>query len=129
MIARWQFDPSRDAIGDARRLADAIVADQPEDVRGTVALLVSELCTNAVVHAATSFELVIERSEAGIRVQVTDGGGGSPTARLAGAEDRHGRGLHIVEELSDDWGATVLPGRGKAVWAHLALGGERVGAS
>jgi anti-sigma regulatory factor (Ser/Thr protein kinase) len=129
VITRWQFDADRDVIGDARRMADAVVADQSEDVRGAVALLVSELCTNAVVHAGTSFELMIERSRDGVRVQVTDGAGGTPRPRDAGDDELHGRGLRIVEELSDDWGSTVLPGRGTAVWAWLAFRSEPVGAA
>jgi len=125
VIARWAYDASLNSVGDARRFAAAMVTDQPDEVRESVALVVSELCTNALVHATTGFELTVERTDRWVRVAVTDAGEGTPSVRSPGTQEPHGRGLRIVESLSDDWGIDVAPGQGKTVWARLRMTGDR----
>lgn len=45
---------------------------------------------------------------------------GMPVARRAGPDDETGRGLEIIESLSEEWGWEAVPGRrGKCVWALL----------
>jgi len=86
-----------------------------------VALLVSELATNSVRHAAAGFTLAIDRTPDRIRVAVSDTGAGRPEKRSPDPVEPSGRGLLIVEALSDDWGTTPAPdGAGKTVWFEIA---------
>lgn len=105
-------------MGAARRFASAELADLGSRVE-TVVLLVSELATNAVRHAASAFVLSIERSDGAVRVEVADEGDGSPTEQPHDIEAPSGRGLQIVDALADEWGVTQRPG-GKAVWFTIA---------
>ncbi|MGW2997257.1 ATP-binding protein, partial [Streptomyces sp. NPDC001193] len=81
-------------------------------------LLVSELLTNASLHAGGCIELVVCAGEV-LRVEVFDGSttpprrDPSPQRGLPG-----GHGLYIVQRLSDRWGAQVHE-HGKAVWAEI----------
>ena len=121
MIARWTFDSAGSSIGDARRFAAAMAADLPAELQQSVALMVSELSTNALVHASSGFEMTIERSSEVLRVTVTDSGEGTPALQSPTASEPHGRGLRIVEVLSDDWGIAYAPERGKTVWFRMDL--------
>jgi hypothetical protein len=99
------------ASEDAQRLLD--------DVR----TVVSELATNAVLHARTAFTVSFTLGEAGVRVAVSDGSPAQP--RLTRLRDRQastGRGLHMVADLSAAWGIDPdADGAGKTVWCELAL--------
>jgi hypothetical protein len=86
--------------------------------------MVSELATNALVHATSGFEVRIERDATTVRTTVTDNGEGSPSLSFPQDTDPHGRGLRVVQELSDDWGTTVDPDTaGKSVWFNLDVSG------
>lgn len=88
-----------------------------------VSLVVSELATNAVLHAATPFTVTLERGTRGLRLAVRDGSQGIPfgPASMPWTHSR-GRGLRIVEALSSSWGVTTQDG-GKCVWAVFTLAG------
>lgn len=116
------------SVAQARRFAVGALVDLPGDMVNDVEVMVSELATNALVHAATSFVVTIDRRERQIYVEVTDAGVGIPTRRSPGETEPHGRGLAIVEELSDQWGTIHNAGEvGKSVWFTLdvPLGAER----
>lgn len=83
-------------------------------------LVVSELVSNAVIHApgAVSHELQVVRRPAGIRLSVVDGSTAVPTIRRKHDGRPGGRGLRIIAMLASGWGHEVLPG-GKVVWADL----------
>jgi anti-sigma regulatory factor (Ser/Thr protein kinase) len=84
-----------------------------------VQLLASELVSNAVRHGEPPFALSLHLVDGRARVTVTDHDAEHlPTARPDAVIDRAGggRGLHIVDELSDDWGCDVHDGDGKTVW-------------
>lgn len=83
-------------------------------------LLASELVTNAVVHAASGFELRLHLTADVIVVEVADMGGrdGMPATiepESAGPLDESGRGLRMVDAISDEWGTTPTD-RGSEVW-------------
>jgi anti-sigma regulatory factor (Ser/Thr protein kinase) len=115
---RWSetFPAEPTSVPAARRFATKVLGDSPASVREAVELMVSELATNGIRHAGTSFELVIERLDGEIRVAVTDRGGGTPRMRFPGPDEPTGRGLQIVEMLSDRWGVDHDPDFGKTVW-------------
>ena len=86
----------------------------------TVALLVSELVTNAVLHAVPPIDLTLDWEDPLLRVEVSDGANRMPEMieppRPAG---RGGYGLHLVEQLSHTWGAARRVPRGKVVWFEI----------
>jgi hypothetical protein len=79
-----------------------------------VALLVSELTTNAVVHAGTSFTVTISASDRSLRVEVSDGSG-DPPVRTA-----HGMGLRVTDDVVSSWGWHPRAA-GKTVWFEVPL--------
>jgi anti-sigma regulatory factor (Ser/Thr protein kinase) len=88
------------------------------DYAGNVETVTSELVSNAVVHAgAQTFDLELRLEEAGaVVVVVTDSCPLPPVKRDPGGDAEHGRGLLVVEALSDRWGWTPHDS-GKAVFA------------
>lgn len=82
-----------------------------------VQLVVSELATNALVHARTPFTVSLEALERSVLLMVEDGSTGGPAQRDPQDREVGGRGLMIVQVLSRDWGVSVNAGSGKSVWA------------
>src|SRR5919112_4897579 len=79
-------------------------------------LLVSELATNAVQHGTPPVRLRVEcDGTQGLCVSVSDEDPASPTAMDAGPDDESGRGIRLVDVISDRWGVTHHPGNGKEV--------------
>ena len=89
------------------------------DVVDDVLVVVSELVSNAVTHAQTECELRLSVSPVSLRVEVVDGGGGTPDPLTPSTTRDHGRGLHLIDALSAAWGVEPMDVRGKMVWAEL----------
>lgn len=87
---------------------------EPETV-GAVELLVSELATNAIVHARTPFAVEVALQPARLRVEIHDRAETLPSRRDVGLLETAGRGINIVEAFADRWGSCTTP-TGKAVW-------------
>lgn len=106
-----------------RRFVAESMPHLPRSVLDTVRLLVSELATNAVLHAGTSLTVRVQYSSDSLLVAVTDEGTDMPHVQpLPEPTDPHGRGLIIVQELADEWGITSENGRsGKTVWFRIDL--------
>ncbi|MFE0422377.1 ATP-binding protein [Streptomyces sp. NPDC058953] len=87
-----------------------------------VLLVVSELVTNACLHADGPDELRVSCDGKVLRLEVTDGSTGHPAPRTPHRAGRPGgHGMFIVQRLCLDWGVTRVPGApGKTVWAELA---------
>ena len=85
-----------------------------------IQLVVSELVTNALVHARTPLMLSIQAFEHSLLVAVRDGSPDRPLPVDAPGLERNGRGLRIVEVVSLDWGFSVGPAGDKSVWASFA---------
>jgi len=87
-----------------------------------VLLVVSELVTNACLHAGGPEELCILRDSKALRLEVVDGGTGDPAPRTPHRAGRPGgHGMFIVQRLCLDWGVIRHGDRpGKTVWAELA---------
>jgi two-component sensor histidine kinase len=122
LIAKRRFPNSPSSVTQARRFVQAHLDDAPPDVADAVAVMTSELATNSIRHAASAFEVDIRRSGGEIRVEVTDDGSGVPAVLSPDATQPSGRGLFIVEELSDDWGVMPSPDdTAKTVWFRVML--------
>ncbi|MFJ4921349.1 ATP-binding protein [Streptomyces sp. NPDC088725] len=87
-----------------------------------VLLVISELVTNACLHAEGPEELRVSCTAKVLRLEVTDRGAGQPAPRTPHRAGRPGgHGMFIVQRLCLDWGVVRAPGTpGKTVWAELA---------
>jgi anti-sigma regulatory factor (Ser/Thr protein kinase) len=83
-----------------------------------VQLVVSELATNAIVHARCSFRVAVREQGRGVRLSVRDASAARPTVRDGAKLAPSGRGLRLVAALAGNWGVD-LDVDGKTVWAEL----------
>ncbi len=102
-----------------------------DDSAGDVALIVSELVTNSVLHADLgSTDTVLVELTIGddrLAITVTDRGSGQMPRLLARDPTRpNGVGLRLVDQISASWGVRRNPGATE-VWCELALGGPAPG--
>ncbi len=81
-------------------------------------LALSEVVTNALVHAATQIRIRVTADPTRARVEVRDASPHLPVRRDYSTVSGTGRGLHLVSELADDWGA-FAEGDGKVVWFEM----------
>jgi anti-sigma regulatory factor (Ser/Thr protein kinase) len=81
-------------------------------------LLLSELVTNAVLHAGTEIEVAIRLDGDILRVEVRDGDPRLPTVRQYSLLSGTGRGLALVARTARSWDVEALPS-GKRVWCEL----------
>ncbi|RAJ62577.1 anti-sigma regulatory factor (Ser/Thr protein kinase) [Streptomyces sp. Amel2xB2] len=107
----WGWLPA--ATGDQRAAAEDVL------------LVVSELVTNACLHADGPEELRVGSGTEVLRLEIVDQGSGSPSPRTPHRAGRPGgHGMFIVQRLCLDWGVVRNPeGMGKTVWAELAAPG------
>jgi anti-sigma regulatory factor (Ser/Thr protein kinase) len=82
------------------------------------ALVVTELTTNALLHAHSAATVNLWVNGDVVRVGVEDAAPVLPTQRPPERLGPSGRGLNLVAALSRQWGADFLDG-GKVVWAEL----------
>ena len=100
------------SVAAARRFVRGALDGIPDDRRDRLTLVVSELATNALLHAATSFEVGLHW-DGHVRMEVSDG---VPTMDDIGS----GRGLLLVDRLCQRWGVEPC-GDGKRVWCEFDL--------
>ncbi|ANZ18277.1 ATP-binding protein [Streptomyces noursei] len=130
-IRRLRLADTRGAVARARDFArealhdwgwlPAATADQRAAAED-VLLVVSELVTNACLHAEGPEELRLRCAAKVLRLEVSDLGAGSPAPRSPHRPGRPGgHGMFIVQRLCLDWGVVRnADGAGKTVWAELA---------
>jgi anti-sigma regulatory factor (Ser/Thr protein kinase) len=101
----------------------------------TAQLLISELVTNAVKYAVAPdaigsyvglvavrrVVLTLRRSEDRLLIEVFDADEHLPVLTQAEPDAEGGRGLTLVDMLSEEWGSFIPPTGGKIVWCELAL--------
>jgi anti-sigma regulatory factor (Ser/Thr protein kinase) len=108
-----------DAAARARRELSRLRADLDPPLAETLRLLVTELVSNAVRHAAAdtvSLKVLVGRSA--VFTEVKDTGPGFDPSK-AGPRDNHtGWGLFLVERLADRWGV-AHEGAATTVWFEL----------
>jgi len=115
-----RLEPQPSSVSEARRqVRDLLLSSDREDLLDPTLLLVSEVVTNALLHAGTVIDLSATLDDTGLRVEVGDGSPHLPSRRRYGATAGTGRGLQMLESLVDDWGVT-LHGGGKTVWFHVS---------
>ncbi|MGW9032524.1 ATP-binding protein [Streptomyces sp. NPDC055722] len=117
-----------ETVAEARRLARQSCAlwAFDEEIGETAALLIAELVTNAVRHGRShSIRVSIERPAPDcVRLSAVDKKRCMVTLGRPSPENIGGRGLVLVDALSDQWGVDLLPW-GKRVWAEIRMQGEQ----
>ena len=119
--AAMSFAPDAQAPRLARRFVGDVLAGRADDGSVEIArLLVSELVTNAVVHAASAVEVEVGVDDAGVVVRVRDADTGPLVSRAGGGTelDEGGRGFMLVDRLAHTWGTEHSGGR-KTVWFRV----------
>jgi serine/threonine-protein kinase RsbW len=125
-----EFPKAPSSVPAARHLVrcDLGATDLPQRVIDDSVLVVSELMTNAVLHARPlranggrgAIRLRWTADLDRVAIDVTDGGGTDrPHVETPTASDIGGRGLAIVQAVAADWGVTRA-GRGMTVYAVVA---------
>ena len=123
--ARRSLAPDRDAAAAARRVLDGFRGQLEEDVIDRSALVATEVVTNSVTHAgltaAQPIDLKIQVFSGCLRLEVADEGTRSfdPVARLPHAGQNSGRGLWMIDQLTDRWGVEFT--HSTRVWCEFDL--------
>lgn len=114
------FAPDLASAGSARRLLRAVLDDTAHGEWADAGeLALSEIATNAVLHAHTPFEVCIEVRRHGLWVTVRDGNPAAPQQRAYQEPATTGRGMALVSAVTDDCGVESLGGEGKVVWFRM----------
>jgi two-component sensor histidine kinase len=88
----------------------------------TTELLVSELVTNAVKYSRNEVTLRLVNEKA-LVCEVLDTSAALPRLRQVNSDEESGRGLQVVRQLSQRWGARRTAS-GKVVWCEQPLPGS-----
>ena len=110
------FGFSREAPAAARHFAVATLnAWGAGDLAGDVALVVTELAANAIVHARSAFTVILSLRDDVLRISVRDAG----PLDGAGLHATPLHGLAVVDAMASRWGVESLGNAGKTVWVDL----------
>lgn len=118
-VSSLTLDPESTAAREARAWVSEMLEGWPEDTVERARLIVSELVTNAVLHARTEIELRCEHDAEGARFEIGDAHRGGPMPKRYVADSPTGRGMRLVAALAQSWGV-ARTARGKVVWFTLA---------
>jgi DcmR-like sensory protein/histidine kinase-like protein len=121
--AKARFRAGPDAPLAARRFVGGLLGRRPYGDRvdpDDAQLVVSELATNAVIHAGTPFSVAVRSDGYSVRISVQDWSSMQPVMRDNNPVALAGRGLRLISMVSRSWGVEYGPD-GKTVWAELPL--------
>ncbi|MER6841481.1 SpoIIE family protein phosphatase [Streptomyces platensis] len=119
-VAAWELPAEPAAVAKARELATEQLREWGlAELSYATELVVSELVTNAVRHAAGPLHLRLLRDRT-LLTEVSDTAHTSPHLRHSASDDEGGRGLFIVAQLVPRWGTRYTP-YGKTIWTEQAF--------
>lgn len=122
VIATRSFPAELDSVRAARRVAAGLLdGGSPRELAEDAAIVVTELASNAVLHASSGFTLTISRSAGMVRIAVRDNSPLVPRDDDRPFDVAVGHGLSVVAQLARAWDVEGLPD-GKVVWAELPAG-------
>lgn len=117
--ARERFAADLRSARTARRfVADVLERWSFDELQDSVALLVSELVTNAVVHARSEVEVAVHLRPERVRIEVIDRAQDHVLRRAARDDESSGRGMALIEALAIAWGIDFQLA-GKSVWFEM----------
>jgi GAF domain-containing protein/anti-sigma regulatory factor (Ser/Thr protein kinase) len=121
VMHRLQLDDKPDAVPVARHFVRDTLRGTPLEHRSADSeLILTELVTNATLHGSPPVTVDVQVSPEVARFEVSDASSGTPVALVQNPEAMTGRGLMLVEALSDRWGIDRKRS-GKLVWAEVGL--------
>ena len=127
LVRSRAFPPEARSVPAARRYVRDLVREAGlEQWVGDAQLAVSEVCTNAVLHAHTPFEVTVQLAPDGVYVEVWDDDPVLPARRASSAASTTGRGLELLAAVTTSSGVLAV-GPAKVVW--FCLGTSRPGAA
>jgi serine phosphatase RsbU (regulator of sigma subunit)/anti-sigma regulatory factor (Ser/Thr protein kinase) len=118
LIATADFPAAAASVGEARRFVREVLADWDlDEVADDAILATSELATNAVTYAGTSFEVRCRLEEDQVHIEIRDL---HPSRSIAmpGMNSSSGRGLPSTARLASSWGVTYER-TAKSVWFRI----------
>ncbi len=121
MLAPLELPSVTESVPKARAYVRRALAaaDSAADV-DTAALLVSELVTNAILHARTPLLVSVDSRGGEAHIEVHDESSTAPRLHPFSATSATGRGLRLLDSLAKRWGVEVDPdGNGKTVWCEV----------
>lgn len=118
------FAPDAANVGAARRFVRDITRDDQDLDADTLVLLVSELASNAVLHARSPFRVTVDQDRSRVRVEVADASPDLPAVHRRDPLSSTGRGMRLVADHADRWG-TEPTDPGKVVWFELRRSSAR----
>ncbi|MEU1536308.1 ATP-binding SpoIIE family protein phosphatase [Streptomyces fagopyri] len=119
-IATWDLSNEPSVVAEARaRAAAQLTSWGLPDLSFTVTLVVSELVTNAIRYSTGPIQLRLIRDHVLI-CEVADTSRAAPHAGEPAPSEQGGRGLSIVNHLTQGYGTRYTPS-GKIVWTELSL--------
>lgn len=125
-LDEWPFAAEPSSPGMARRRTrEALEQRGLHHAVDVAVLVVSELATNAILHARTDFDVRLSFSATHVRIEVHDGSNAGGFVRHFTAQSTSGRGLRMVESVAESWGIERNTGAGKTIWAELPVGDDR----
>jgi len=124
VVASLELQPDHTAAARARRfVGDTLRAWGLDGEVPDAELLVSELVTNAIMHARSPASVSVDRRGSLFRIAVCDDSSSKPRVQDYGPRAVTGRGMLLVDRIADRWGVEEL-GRGKCVWFEVAANGN-----
>lgn len=120
MRASQEFEPDPAQVSRARRFVAASLEAWELDA-ADAALLVSELATNAVLHARSAFRVTLIPLGPRLRVEVSDDNSRLPAFALVPTDANSGRGLMLIQTLAGAWGIESHVEVGKTIWFEVMV--------
>ena len=123
MTEARQFRCQPQSVTAARLFVRDRLSDQALETVEAAEVMTSELASNCVLHARTDFEVAIDSREQ-IRIELSDTGQGRPRLLSPTPRELTGRGLRIVEAMSEAWGVIAA-----ATGIEVVVGADDQGAA
>jgi anti-sigma regulatory factor (Ser/Thr protein kinase) len=102
------------------RLEDAVVGAADGVDIDAATLLVSEVVTNAILHARSAVTLTVDVAGDSVRITVRDGSPVQPRVHRFAPTAATGRGMFLLDRLAKRWGVDADPVTGgKVVWFEV----------
>lgn len=111
--------PSSAAAG-RRFVRDTLRVWKADSIVEAAELAVSELVSNAVLHARSAPLVRLRLSQNRLRLEVSDASSLAPASKPYGSHAATGRGMMLVRTLATNWGTTT-DGAGKTVWCEFEV--------
>jgi anti-sigma regulatory factor (Ser/Thr protein kinase) len=122
--AQESFPPELSSVTEARRfLRRALDTWDAQGWEWSASQVLTELSTNAVIHARTAFEVELDFDGTVLKICVADGSPRLPVQRSYSDQATTGRGVSVIGTLAHSWGVETRA-NGKTVWCAVVADGE-----